>query len=194
MVLVRVHQLKDRRITVSYQKPVSFDLKQFQSLCLTGVNGSGKTTLLKIIAGILFPLKGEIATSPLFYCGHQTGLKPIWTVWQNLIFRAQLSGVENVDPLTIKPLLEKCGLEKKIHQKVALLSRGQQQQVAFVSGLLSPYFLWVLDEPFVHFDPVTTYLWKGLMEEHCQKGGGIIYTSPLQGCFLEGDSLIDLNP
>ena len=40
---------------------VSFELKKGETLGLIGPNGSGKTTLMKMLNGIFWPDKGEVA-------------------------------------------------------------------------------------------------------------------------------------
>ncbi len=41
-------------------KDISFKIQKGESVGIIGVNGSGKSTILKLIAGVLFPTKGEV--------------------------------------------------------------------------------------------------------------------------------------
>src|SRR5207237_3515411 len=67
-------------------RDVSFDVPSGQTLGLIGPNGSGKTTLLKIIAGILRPTEGRVASR-----GRIAALLALAAG-----FHSELSGRENV--------------------------------------------------------------------------------------------------
>lgn len=48
------------RQTVEAVKPLSFTLREKQTLAIIGENGSGKSTLAKMLAGMVEPSGGEI--------------------------------------------------------------------------------------------------------------------------------------
>jgi ABC-type polysaccharide/polyol phosphate transport system ATPase subunit len=41
-------------------RDVSFEIQPGETFCIVGENGSGKSTLLQMVAGILYPTKGEV--------------------------------------------------------------------------------------------------------------------------------------
>lgn len=49
-----------RRQTVDAVKPLSFTLRERQTLAIIGENGSGKSTLAKMLAGMIEPTSGEL--------------------------------------------------------------------------------------------------------------------------------------
>ncbi|MDU5714691.1 MAG: putrescine export ABC transporter ATP-binding protein SapF [Citrobacter freundii] len=49
-----------RRQTVEAVKPLSFTLRERQTLAVIGENGSGKSTLAKMLAGMIEPTSGEL--------------------------------------------------------------------------------------------------------------------------------------
>ena len=49
-----------RRQTVEAVKPLSFTLREGQTLAIIGENGSGKSTLAKMLAGMIEPTSGEL--------------------------------------------------------------------------------------------------------------------------------------
>lgn len=192
MTLVCFHQLVDPRIPLSLKVPLSGELEAEKSLLLTGQNGSGKTTLIHILVGLVTPHHGQVHTAPFFYCGHQTGLKNTWTVLQNLSFRTQLYGKPYSTLSYLKETLRWFGLHTLAERKVGLLSRGQQQQIALISAFLSPYKVWILDEPFVHLDADARQFWQQMMKQHCQQGGGLICSSPCGEDVFPGDTSLNL--
>jgi|GEM_PF-1657580 len=167
--------LCDARMASTLLSPLSGQLVKGQSLVVTGPNGSGKTTFLSMLAMIDKPQEGHVEVQPLFYCGHQTGLKSSWTVKQNLTFRLRVYGCSVATSL--EESLARVKLEKYVNTPLGHLSRGQQQQVALISGLLSPYDLWILDEPFAHLDQQAQTMWQSLMDNHCQQGGSLVYST-----------------
>jgi heme exporter protein A len=177
MPLLTFDQIVDPFIPLSKTYPFSGTLEKGQSLVLKGWNGSGKTSLLKILADLIKPLQGSVQSQPSFYCGHQTGLKCSWTVEQNLSFRAALYG----QPISlfneIIAYLKEFKLYQFLYQQVSCLSRGQQQQIALLSGLLSPYKLWLLDEPFAHLDTLSLQQWREIIKTFCKEGGGVVYST-----------------
>ena len=76
------------------------------SLCeIRGVNGSGKSTLLRILGGFIEPQEGAICWEGVSifkqrdlyqqqtcFIGHQNGVKPYLTVYENLALSCLLAG------------------------------------------------------------------------------------------------------
>src|SRR5438046_786881 len=76
---------------------VHCELQAGEILQIRGENGSGKSTLLRILASYLEPHEGNISwhgkcitlhrdtyQQQLHYIGHQNGIKPYLTVYENL--------------------------------------------------------------------------------------------------------------
>ncbi len=49
-----------RKMNLEAVKPVSFTLREKQTLAIIGENGSGKSTLAKMLSGMVEPSGGEI--------------------------------------------------------------------------------------------------------------------------------------
>ena len=80
-------------------KGVSFELRPFELLHISGPNGTGKTTLLRVVCGLLRPEQGAVAwfgkpiaqvrceyQCALAYASHEPALKADLTPLENLRF------------------------------------------------------------------------------------------------------------
>lgn len=156
---------------------------------IEGHNGIGKTSLLRILVGLALPTEGRVLFNgepmlsqresyyaSLFYLGHQAGVKPELTPWENLRFYQKLSGL----PLSDEALwtaLEKVGLLGREELPCSHLSAGQNRRVALAKLWLTTAPIWVLDEPFTAIDKKGVADLTALIEQHCERGGLVIFTS-----------------
>ncbi|WP_293731052.1 cytochrome c biogenesis heme-transporting ATPase CcmA [uncultured Actinobacillus sp.] len=156
---------------------------------IEGHNGIGKTSLLRILAGLAWPLAGkvrwnleEIRTNrenyyaDLLYLGHQSGVKPELTAWENLSFYQQVSRSKQGDEI-VWQALEIVGLLGREDLPASQLSAGQQKRIALARLWLSNAPLWILDEPFNAIDKSGVSVLTQHFEQHCEQGGIVILTS-----------------
>ena len=125
-----------------------------ERVAIIGPNGAGKTTLLSILAGILKPDEGAVATcdGAVGWVPQLAALYRRLTVEENLLLFARLEGHE--DPRrSSEEMLELCGLTDRRREIVARLSGGNQQRINIAIGLLSRPAVLLLDEPSVGLDP-----------------------------------------
>lgn len=156
---------------------------------IEGHNGIGKTSLLRIIAGLAAPLAGEVCWNGrnilkireeyhenLLYLGHQAGIKPELSAWENLQFYQQISSaMQGEDALW--EALSQVGLLGREDLPAGQLSAGQQKRIALARLWLSQAPLWVLDEPFNAIDKHGVGVLTALFEAHAANGGLVILTS-----------------
>ncbi|SQB39945.1 peptide ABC transporter ATP-binding protein [Citrobacter koseri] len=74
-----------RRQTVEAVKPLSFTLRERQTLAIIGENGSGKSTLAKMLAGMIAPTSGELLIDdhPLKYGDYSFRSQRIRMIFQD---------------------------------------------------------------------------------------------------------------
>jgi ABC-type sugar transport system ATPase subunit len=135
---------------------------------LVGDNGAGKSTLVKILSGVLAPDAGTLRIDgeerrffPSVQAARETG---VVTVYQDLALVETLPVVENVflgQEITSGPFRRKAEMRERATTmlremqvsipdpavRVAQLSGGQRQGVAFARALIAGARFFLLDEP-----------------------------------------------
>jgi ABC-type multidrug transport system ATPase subunit len=131
---------------------------------IEGANGSGKSTLLAVLGGRMQPSKGRVALvdkgalvaegrglrAVTGWLGHDLGLYPDLTGYENVALHAQLQG------LAPDAVWERWGSQLSMgatrDRRVRVLSRGQRQRVALVRALVGEPAVVLLDEPSTGLD------------------------------------------
>ena len=156
-----------------------------------GHNGAGKTTTIKSCAGILQFEQGEITidgrsvkTDPLgckqllAYIPDNPDLYEFLSGIKYLNFVADIFGVSKQDrEARIEKYADLFDLTGDLAQPISAYSHGMKQKLAIISALLHDPKLIIMDEPFVGLDPTAAYQVKGIMQEHCERGGAIFFST-----------------
>lgn len=184
--LLSVHQIGKRLSDVMILKGISFDLGPRAGLSIIGPNGAGKTTLLRIIAGITKPTMGSIqrfgmhlgsdATSSdrrLSYLGHKTFLYPELSGFENLVFYAQLYGLDRPKQRA-EQALQAVELGWSGREVIRTYSRGMMQRVAIARAFLNQPRLLLLDEPYTGLDMQGAGILDRFLLEHKHRGGSLV--------------------
>jgi ABC-type lipoprotein export system ATPase subunit len=169
----------------------ALQLNAGHAMAIAGPSGTGKTTLINIIAGLLLPTSGSVHV-----LGEEIGrmgeaqrdrfrARQIGYVFQTGNLLAGFSALENVllamgfagtvPAAQRRPraqaLLERVGLEQRLHYRPAQLSSGQQQRVAVARALANQPALVLADEPTAHVDHATGQQVIGLLRAYCAETG-----------------------
>jgi putative ABC transport system ATP-binding protein len=146
-----------------------FQAAPAEQIALVGSSGSGKTTLLHVLAGILPPDRGSVVFSlpnlpptdlaglsesrrdqfrgaHIGYIFQTHHLLPAFTALENVLLGITFSG-RRPDRAWATHLLERVGLQERLHYRPAKLSVGQQQRVAVARALANRCSLLLADEP-----------------------------------------------
>lgn len=167
-------------VTVNNQKEEivnidSLHIREGEQLALMGPSGSGKTTLLRLLSGLILPTSGsimilnEVLNEKTEKERDQFRGQNIGMVFQEFQLFPTMTAVENVlvqqlaNPTMSKRnakeqavrILVELGLEKRMQNRVSLLSRGEQQRVAIARALLNQPKLLLVDEPTSNLDVKT---------------------------------------
>ena len=142
--------------------PLDLAVPPGQSVALVGHNGSGKSTFLAMVAGLLELSDGEItvlgepagsspARAAVSYLPDAPVLYDDLSVREHLAYVAALHGVP-IEETDIDELLDRIGLRERADDLPARFSRGLRQRTSIALGLVRPFELLLVDEPFVGLD------------------------------------------
>ncbi len=128
---------------------LSFDIKKGEFVGIVGRNGSGKSTLLKTLAGIYYPVKGEIIINgnliPFIELG--VGFNPDLTGRENVYLNGALLGFSRKE---VEEMYEEiwnfAELKEFQDQKLKNYSSGMQVRLAFSIAIRAKGDILLLDE------------------------------------------------
>jgi ABC-2 type transport system ATP-binding protein len=166
---------------------LSFEVHQGEIFGLLGPNGSGKTTTIRTIMDIFKPDSGTIevlgkapglARTSIGYLPEERGLYRDLKVLDVLVYLAELKGTPRAEARRrADAWLERVELSEWAGRRVRDLSRGMQQKLQFVAGLIHEPQLLILDEPFQGLDPVNVDLIKRLMRDLATQGKTLLLSA-----------------
>ncbi len=173
---------------------VSFSLKAGEVHVLFGENGAGKSTMISILAGVHQPTAGKILFrgKPIHlqsvHHARSLGISSVFqefslvgqlTVEQNLFLGAEQTsrGFLNRKKLhqEAERILNQLGFPIKPKQKVAYLSRAEQQMVEIAKAFRSDLSVLILDEPTASLTERETDRLFELVAQVKAQGVGVIY-------------------
>ena len=158
--------------TLSVLSDISFDIEAGSASAIVGPSGSGKTTLIAICAGLERPSKGsatlkgiplqsaseeELARVRNQFVGfifQSFQLLPSLTAIENVMVPAEIRG-ENHARSRAAELLERVGLNNRLHHYPLQLSGGEQQRVAIARAFINRPAILFADEPTGNLDSET---------------------------------------
>ena len=182
---------------------------------MLGRSGCGKTTLLHVIAGITTADSGAVFVSgrditQLPEAGRDRfRAEKVGYVFQTFNLLAAFTALENVmlgmtfargrkDDTWAKHLLERVGLEDRLHHKPAAMSVGEQQRVAVARALANHPVLLLADEPTANIDPNNQQKIVDLIRGTCDENNVslilVTHSTEVANQFDRVDRLEEINP
>jgi ribose transport system ATP-binding protein len=173
---------------------VSLELRSGEVHVLFGENGAGKSTLISLIAGVHRPTSGEIEFRgrPIelssVHQARQLGISAVFqefslvpqlTVEENLFLGAEATAGGMLDKRRMRArareILERLGFPIRAGERVAYLSRAEQQMVEIAKAFRGELSVLILDEPTASLTERETERLFGLIEKAKAAGVGVIY-------------------
>lgn len=156
-----------------------------------GPNGAGKTTTIKMITGILDPDSGnikvngiDISREPIkakLGVGYVPDSHDIYdsiTGLEYLNFMADIYRVSTKDRKErITKYLRMFELENAAGELIKSYSHGMRQKLVITGALIHKPALWILDEPMLGLDPMSSHLLKEEMRIHCAQGNTVFFST-----------------
>ncbi|HWC37490.1 MAG TPA: ABC transporter ATP-binding protein [Acidimicrobiales bacterium] len=182
-VLVTAGLGKDYDETVALDD-LSVSVDAGERVMVVGPNGSGKTTLLRITAGLLEATSGKatVAGAPpgslparaaTSYIPDTPVLYDDLSVAEHLEYVGRLHGNEDWQD-SAEELVERLGLEERVDDLPARFSRGLRQKTSIALGLVRPFSLLLVDEPFVGLDAGGREALLELLDESASAGAAVV--------------------
>jgi ABC-type multidrug transport system ATPase subunit len=142
--------------------PTTLSIGSGELVLLVGPNGAGKSTLLGLCAGVLEPTDGTVTISGA-PAGTNDARVATSVVPDNPVLYDDLSVMEHAEYVArlhevedwhahAHPLLERLALAHRADDLPSRFSRGLRQKTSLLLGLVRPFDLLLIDEPFVGLD------------------------------------------
>jgi macrolide transport system ATP-binding/permease protein len=164
-------------ISVPVLKGVSLSIERGELVALMGASGSGKSTLMNILGLLDRPTSGQywldgedvsqlppdrralVRTAKLGFVFQSFNLLPRTTAVSNVLMPLDYSTSRSPASESIArahQLLERVGLQDRLHHIPSQMSGGQQQRVAIARSLVNQPALLLADEPTGNLDSHTS--------------------------------------
>jgi putative ABC transport system ATP-binding protein len=152
---------------------VSFAVAESTACAIVGPSGSGKTTLIAMCAGLERPSAGavffdgialhrsteeelaRVRNQSIGFIFQNFQLLPSLTALENVMVPAEIRG-ENHARSRAGELLQRVGLERRLHHYPIQLSGGEQQRVAIARAFINRPKILFADEPTGNLDLETS--------------------------------------
>lgn len=143
---------------------ICFDIRQGETVAITGASGSGKSTLLGLLAGLDTPTSGEIIlmgqnlhslnedgraklrAQHVSFVFQSFQLLSHLNALENVLLPAQMAGHKDAD-IEARKWLERVGLQERLNHFPKTLSGGEQQRVALARAFITKPDILFADEP-----------------------------------------------
>jgi lipoprotein-releasing system ATP-binding protein len=174
---------------------VDLELRSGEAIAIRGPSGCGKSTLLLLAGTLDTPTSGVIeilGENPWALSGRRLARfrnQHIGFIFQEHRLLPQLNVLENVllpllagfesdrsaAEIRAKELLERVGLQDRLHHRPAALSGGERQRVAVCRALILQPSLLLADEPTGNLDPKTAAtIGQLLLEVAAENDAGLL--------------------
>ena len=161
-------------------RDVSLAIAPGESVGLVGRNGSGKSTLLRLIAGIIRPTSGSVATAgrvgSLLELG--AGFHPDFTGRENVELNGMLQGLGRARVRErFDEIVAFAELENAIDRPVRTYSSGMTMRLGFAIAAFLEADVLLLDEVFAVGDESFQRKCFGVIAAFKERGGTILFVS-----------------
>ena len=194
----KVPIIKIENLCKKYSKAGKFAVQDFSLECfegeivgLLGHNGAGKSTTLKCLTGIIPATSGKIevlgfniekdAVQAKLNFGFVSDKHDVFvrmTGQEYLNFIADAYGVsEQARKKRYDELETVFRMGDRIFDMISDYSHGMRQKICMMGSLIHNPKLWILDEPMIGLDPLTSSRVQEFMKNYAKQGNCILFSS-----------------
>jgi ABC-2 type transport system ATP-binding protein len=186
---LEIRNLRKRFGSKTALDDVSFRITRGEIYGLLGHNGAGKSTTLGIILGMVGANSGSVLISGIDVTTHHArALARIGAIFETPAFYDYLSGWDNLrilmgysggfDADAAGRIVDRVGLARRIHSRVATYSHGMRQRLALAQALLPEPVMLLLDEPTDGLDPEGIKWFRDfILELRADRGITVLFNS-----------------
>ncbi|MCL4293253.1 MAG: ABC transporter ATP-binding protein [Acidimicrobiia bacterium] len=153
-------------------------------VALVGHNGSGKSTFLRLVAGLAEPTGGALlvasarpgsdrARAEVSFIPDEPVLYDDLSVAEHVEYVGRLHG-DDTWPERAGVLTGLLGLEARADDLPSRFSRGLRQRTGLLLGLVRPFSVLLVDEPFVGLDPRGRQVCADLVAAAAADGNAVV--------------------
>lgn len=189
--MIEAEALTKRYGPLTAVQGLSFRVDPGEVLGFLGPNGAGKSTTLRILSGYLPPSEGRAriaghdlqdeslaARRRIGYLPENFVAPPELRVQEYLRFRAGLKGLSRRDgKARVGEVAVTLGLQDRLRQPFAALSKGYRQRVGLADALLADPPALLLDEPFGGLDPRQRQEFREFLRDLATAGKAVLFSS-----------------
>jgi ABC-type multidrug transport system ATPase subunit len=165
-------------------QPLDLTVAAGESVALIGHNGSGKSTFLRLAAALLEPTDGYVdlagwaagsleARAAVSFLPDDPVLYDDLSVREHVDFVSRLHGGDGWDDYA-EGLAERLSLISRIDDLPSRFSRGLRQKTSIILGLVRPFSVLLVDEPFVGLDAGGRAAMLELLDEVHADGAAVV--------------------
>lgn len=186
-------------------KDVSFEVQQGEIVGFLGPNGAGKSTMMKIITCYQPPTSGSVTVCGLDIweqslalrqkVGYLSEQNPLYLDMYVVEFLEFIAGIHKVSKAKsrIQEIITATGLEREMHKKIGLLSKGYKQRVGLAQALIANPEVLILDEPTSGLDPNQLIEIRDLIKQYGKTKTVLLSTHIMQEVEAMCDRAIIIN-
>lgn len=201
------HAYKTKSGPLPVLNDLNISIPEGKFCAVVGPSGCGKSTLTRLIAGLMFPdkgevwLHGELVKSPRKTVGmaFQNPVLLEWrTILQNVILPLEIVAptmARSKKEERARELLSMVGLEGFENKRPSELSGGMRQRASLCRALVHKPDVIILDEPFGALDAFTREdLWQTMHQLRAQEPfTALLITHDLRESVYLGDQVVVLS-
>lgn len=166
---------------------LDLEVRPGEVVMLVGPNGAGKSTFLAMAAGLLGSTSGAVtiggaevgtvaARAATSYLPDAPVLYDDLSVWEHLEYIARMHGtpewIEYADDL-----LDMFDLTDRADDLPSTFSRGLRQKTAIIAGLIRPFQVLLIDEPFAGLDRPGQQTLVDVIGDVAEQGAAVVVST-----------------